>query len=82
MPTKTLTLDPLLQSNLWREFETAARSNRRRPTDLLAEVIADFLETQAGATIFDDLEKDLRATNYTEDDAVELVKAYRASRRK
>jgi hypothetical protein len=48
---------------------------------LLADVIADFLETQEGVTIFDDIERDIRHTNYTEDDAVELVKIYRSSRR-
>jgi hypothetical protein len=82
MTTKTLTLDTLIQSNLWREFEETARQKRRRPVELLADVIADFLETQEGVAIFDDLARDLQHTSYTEDDAVELVKAYRASRRK
>lgn len=82
MPGKTSTLDDLLQSDLWREFEQAARVKRRRPVELLADVIADFLEAQKGAALFDDIERDLQRTGYTEDDAVELVKAYRASRRK
>lgn len=82
MSTKTLTIDTLIESNLWHEFEKAAHDKRRRPVELLADVIADFLETQEGITIFDDLERDLRHTAYTEDDAVELVKTYRASRRK
>lgn len=78
----TKTLDTLMQSNLWREFEKTARNQRRRPIELLAEVIVDFLETQEGLAIFDDLARDIQHTGYTEDDAVELVKAYRASRRK
>jgi hypothetical protein len=82
MPGRTLTLDTLMESDLWREFEKAATAKRRRPIDLLAEVIAEFLETQADIALFDDIERDIRATGYTEDDAVELVKAYRASRRK
>jgi hypothetical protein len=82
MATEALTIDTLIQSNLWREFEKTAREKRRRPAELLADVIADFLDTQAGVAIFDDLERDLGHTGYTEDDAVELVKAYRASRRK
>jgi hypothetical protein len=82
MSTKPLTLDILIQSELWREFEKAARGKRRRPVELLAEVLADFLETQEGVTIFDDLERDISRTGYTEDDAVEIVKTYRASRRK
>jgi len=82
MATKPLTIDSLIQSNLWHEFEKAARHQRRRPVELLADVIADFLETQEGIAVFDDLERDISHTGYTEDDAVELVKTYRASRRK
>ncbi|MGE3434395.1 MAG: hypothetical protein AB7O81_01930 [Blastocatellales bacterium] len=82
MPSKTLTLDTLLQSDLWREFEQEARVKRRRPVELLADVIADFLEAQQGAALFEDIERDLQHTGCTEDNAVELVKAYRASRRK
>ncbi|MDT5123625.1 MAG: hypothetical protein QOC96_3107 [Acidobacteriota bacterium] len=82
MSTKTLTIDTLIQSDLWQEFEKTARHKRRRPVELLADVIADFLETQEGVAIFDDLERDIRHTAYSEDDAVEIVKSYRASRRK
>ncbi len=82
MPSDTLTLDTLLLSDLWREFEQAARVKRRRPVELLADVIADFLEAQQGVALFDDIERDLQHTGYTEDDTIELVKAYRASRRK
>lgn len=82
MPTKTLTIDTLMQSDLWQEFEKTARDKRRRPVELLAEVIADFLETREGVALFDDLERDIRYTGYAEDDAVEIVKSYRASRRK
>lgn len=82
MSSRTLTIDTLIQSDLWREFEKTARDKRRRPVELLADVIADFLATQAGTALFDDIEHDLRSTGYTEDDAMALVKAYRASRRK
>jgi hypothetical protein len=82
MSSRNLTLDALIQSELWREFEKAAHSKRRRPVELLADVIADFLETQEGVAVFDDIEGDIRHTRYTEDDAVEIVKSYRASRRK
>lgn len=82
MLSKTVTIDTLIQSDLWREFEKTARDRHRRPVDLLADVIADFLATQEGTAVFDDLERDVRHTGYTEDDAVALVKAYRASRSK
>lgn len=82
MSSRTLTLDTLIQSDLWREFEKTAHDKRRRPVELLADVIADFLETQEGMALFDDIARDLHHTGYTEDNAVELVKSYRASRRK
>ena len=46
MSSRTPAIDTLIQSDLWREFEKTARSKRRRPVELLADVIADFLETQ------------------------------------
>ena len=74
-------MDTLIQSKLWREFEKTARSKRRRPVELLADVIADFLEAQEGVGILDDIQADMRRTGYTEADAVEIVKSYRSSRR-
>jgi hypothetical protein len=82
MQSKFVTFDALTQSDLWQKFEASAQKKRRRPIDLLAEVIADFLETQDDVALFDSIERDLRHTGYTEDDSVELVKSYRASRRK
>ena len=81
MSSRTPAIDTLIQSDLWREFEKTARSKRRRPVELLADVIADFLETQEGIAVFGDIERDIRHTGYTEDDAVEIVKTYRSSRR-
>jgi hypothetical protein len=81
MSSRTSAIDTLIQSSLWREFEKTARSKRRRPVELLADVIAEFLETQEGIAIFDDIGRDIRHTGYTEDDAVEIVRNYRSSRR-
>ena len=82
MQSKIVTFDNLLQSDLWREFEASAQKKRRRPVDLLAEMISDFLETQDDIALFNSIESDLRHTGYAEDNSVEMVKAYRASRRK
>lgn len=82
MSSGTSAIDTLRQSDLWREFEKTARSKRRRPIELLADVIAEFLETQEGVGILDDIQADIRRTGYSEDDAVEIVKSYRSSRRR
>lgn len=81
MSSGTSAIDTLIQSELWREFEKTARSKRRRSIELLADVIADFLETQEGIGILEEMKRDIRATGYSEDDAVEIVKRYRSSRR-
>jgi hypothetical protein len=81
MSTTSSAIDTLVRSDLWREFEKTARSKHRRPVELLADVIADFLETQEGIAILDDVERNIRRKGYTEDDAVEIVRAYRSSRR-
>lgn len=37
MSGRSSAIDTLIQSNLWREFEKAARDKRRRPLELLAD---------------------------------------------
>ena len=49
MSSRSSAIDTLIQSNLWREFEKTARNKHRRPVELLADLIADFLETQEGS---------------------------------
>ena len=82
MPSKSVTLDRLLESDLWREFEASAQKRRRRPVDVLAELMAEFVEAQNDVALFDSIGRDLRRASRTEDDSVEIVKAYRASRKR
>jgi hypothetical protein len=72
-----MTLESLLQSHLRQEFEAAARSARQQPADVLAELMAGYIESQTDTKLFDAIEREGRKSGYSEDDAVELVQEYR-----
>ena len=72
-----MTIESLLQSNLRREFEAAARSSKQKPVDVLAQLMAEFIESQSDSKLFDAIEREGRKSGYTEDDAVDLVRSYR-----
>jgi hypothetical protein len=72
-----MTIESLLQSNLRREFEAAARSSKQKPAEVLAQLMAEFIESQNDTQLFDAIEREGRKSGYTEDDAVELIRAYR-----
>jgi hypothetical protein len=72
-----MTIESLLQSNLRREFEAAARSSKQKPAEVLAQLTAEFIESQKDAKLFDAIEREARKSGYSEDDAVDLVRAYR-----
>ena len=48
-----MTIEVLLQSNLRREFEKAARAARKNPADELAEFMAEYIESQMDGELFD-----------------------------
>jgi hypothetical protein len=44
---------------------------------VLAQLMAEFIESQNDTQLFDAIEREGRKSGYTEDDAVELIRAYR-----
>lgn len=72
-----MTIEALLESSLRREFEAAARSSKQKPVDVLAQLMAEFIESQRDSKLFDTIEREGRKSGYTEDDAVDLVRTYR-----
>lgn len=72
-----MTLESLLHSHLRHEFEAAARSAKQQPGDVLAELMAEYIESQSDTELFDAIEREGRRSGFSEDDAVELVRAYR-----
>ena len=76
-----MTLEALLQSHLLRQFEAAARSAKKQPADVLAQLMAEYIESQSDTELFDTIEREGRKSGHSEDDAVELVRAYRQQAR-
>jgi len=71
-----MTLETVIKSELGREFEKAARSLKRQPADVLTELMAEYIETEIDVSL-DTAIADSIAQDYTEADAVEIVRAYR-----
>lgn len=55
-----MTLEVLLQSNLRREFEAVARSSKQKPAEVLAELMAEYIESQSDTKLFDAIEREGR----------------------
>lgn len=64
----------------WKEFEQAAR-RRRDPQKLLAKFILEYLEIDADQKLDKDIARQARRSSYREEDAVELVRQVRKSKR-
>lgn len=77
-----MTIEALLQSDLRREFEKAARAAKKDPADELAELMAEYIESQADGELFDAIQRESNPHGYTEDDAVEIVRKARREMQK
>ncbi|MEQ1604469.1 MAG: hypothetical protein ABL999_06330 [Pyrinomonadaceae bacterium] len=71
-----------IDSELWNEFESASKRNRRNPLKLITEYIRETMEIWEDQKLDKEIQRDARKSGYTEDDAVELVKQYRAEKAK
>ena len=76
-----MTLETVIKSELGREFEKAAHSLKRQPADVLTELMAEYIETEADVTL-DTAIADSITQDYAEDNAVEIVRAYRRLQQK
>ena len=77
-----MTLESLIQSDLWREFEEYARSKRKQPATLLAEMMRERLEIQKDLELDEEMRRAALKSGYKPSDAVRLVREYRAEKRK
>ena len=77
-----MTLENLMQSDLWREFEEYARAKRKQPATLLAEMVRERLEIQKDLELDEEMHRDALKSGYKASDAVRLVREYRAEKRK
>jgi hypothetical protein len=70
----------VFKTDLWREFEAAAKSDKQRPLKILTELMSDYVESRADSALFDEVAEEGLKSGYTEDDAVELVRQARLER--
>ena len=70
-----------LDEPLWEEFKKEARQRRRNPVRLVTEYMRECLETWEYERVFEEIKRDTQTSGYTKEDAVELVRQFRAEKR-
>jgi hypothetical protein len=71
----------LLDPAIWEEFQKQAKKRRRNPVTMLTEYMRECLETWEYKQLDEEMRRDAQRSGYTEEDAVELVRQYRAEKR-
>ncbi len=70
-----------LNSQLWEQFEQAAQEQRRKPLQLLQQVVQEYLAIYQDEKSFRQMQREARRSGYREEDAVELVRQARQHKR-
>ncbi len=70
-----------IDKDLWSEFESAAKKNRRNPMRLMTEYIRETLQIWEHQNLDRKIRKDALKSGYTDADAVDLVKKYRLEKK-
>jgi hypothetical protein len=76
-----MTLETLTKTDLWAAFEKQARAERKKPADILAELLREYLETSADIELNESMRREAQKSGLKEADAVRLVREHRAKRR-
>ena len=66
---------------LWQEFQDAARRRRRNPVRLLTDYMRECLEIWEDQKMDEEISRQVRASGYREEDAVEIVRRSREEAR-
>lgn len=77
-----MTLERLLDSTLWKEFEQQARKEKKAPANVLAKLMREYLEIAEDVKLNAAMSREARRSGSTEADAVRLVKEYRAAKKR
>ena len=77
-----MTLETLIRSDLWTNFEKQARKQKKQPSELLAELLREHLETADDIALTEAMRREARKSGYKEGDAVRIFREYRAENRK
>lgn len=77
-----MTLETLTKTDLWAAFENQARAEQKKPAEVLAELLREYLETSADMKLNESMRRDAQKSGLKEADAVRLVREHRAEQRK
>ena len=77
-----MTLENLMQSDLWRDFEQQVRARRKQPAKVLAELVREYLEVQEDIALTEEMRRDARKSGFREADAVKLVREHRDEKKR
>lgn len=77
-----MTVESLMKTDLWQEFERRARRERQQPAQLLARLLREYLEISDDVRLNEEMRRDARRSRLAEADAVRLVKEHRAAKRR
>ncbi len=69
------------ESPVWKQFETEAKKRRRNPVKLLSDYMKECLEIWEHEHLDEEISREAQKSDYTEDDAVELVRQYRREKK-
>lgn len=76
-----MTPERLLDSPLWKEFERQTRREKKKPADVLAKLMPEYLEIAEDVKLNAAMSCQAKRSGYTEADAVRLVKEHRAAKK-
>ncbi|MGB9178523.1 MAG: hypothetical protein WCB68_04685 [Pyrinomonadaceae bacterium] len=77
-----MTVESLMKTDLWQEFERRARRERKQPAALLARLLREYLEITDDVRLNEEMRREAQRSRYTADDAVRLVKEHRTAKRR
>ena len=76
-----MTLESLIRSPLWENFERQTRQAKKQPADVLAALVEEYLEMAEDVAQTEAMRSDARRSGWREADGVKLVRAHRAEKR-
>jgi hypothetical protein len=76
-----MTLETLIRSELWANFEKQARKRKKQPSDVLLELLREYLEIAEDVALDETIARSARRSKYKESDAVKIVRQYRKEKR-
>ncbi len=76
-----MTLENLIRSELWTNFEKQARKEKMQPSTVLEKLLREYLDITKDLALDEAIARSARRSKYKESDAVKIVRQYRKEKR-